>query len=145
MEKRIVVVDIDGTVSRVGERLRYLKQENPNWDEFYAECFNDEPIVEIIDLVKSLNNFYDIVFCTGRRECVRDITLDWLKKHGILATLIMRPDGDKRHDTDVKPEQLKLHGIKFDEIAFVLEDRNSMVKTWRNLGIKCLQVEEGNF
>jgi hypothetical protein len=36
-------------------------------------------------------------------------------------------------------------GIPLDEIAFVLEDRNSMVKKWRELGLTCLQVAEGDF
>ena len=52
--KRIVVVDIDGTISQVGERLKYLKQEPKDWDSFYNDCFEDEPIEEMIDLVYSL-------------------------------------------------------------------------------------------
>lgn len=30
-------------------------------------------------------------------------------------------------------------------VAFILEDRNSMVKKWRELGFKCLQVADGDF
>ena len=50
-----------------------------------------------------------------------------------------------RHDTVTKPELLKNAGIKLDSIAFVLEDRNVMVKKWRELGLICLQVAEGAF
>jgi hypothetical protein len=145
MKKKIVIVDIDGTVSKVGDRLKYLQMDNPDWDSFYDSCFEDDPIVEIVDLVKTLNNFYDVIFCTGRRESVREITVNWLINQGLNGILLMRPNGDKRHDTDVKPEQIVEFGIKFEEIAFVLEDRNSMVAKWRELGVKCLQVEEGNF
>jgi phosphatidate phosphatase PAH1 len=35
--KKIVVVDIDGTVSKVGERLKYLKSKKPNWDNLYKK------------------------------------------------------------------------------------------------------------
>lgn len=150
---KIVLVDIDGTISKVGERLKYLQQKPIDWDSFYNSCFEDEPIDEIIDLVKHLSKKYQIVYCTGRRECVRDITKKWIQKHihgNELALLfddflIMRPNGDKRHDTETKPDQLLKSGWKIDAIAFVLEDRNSMVKKWRDMGLKCLQVAEGNF
>ena len=145
MRKPIVIVDIDGTVSKVGDRLKYLQVENPDWDSFYASCFEDEPIQEIVDLVDNLQGFYDIVFCTGRRESVREITERWLERNGLFGKVLMRPNGDKRHDTEVKPEQIREFGINFEDIAFVLEDRNSMVAKWRSLGVKCLQVEEGNF
>ena len=147
--KKIVIVDIDGTISKVGDRLKYIQQVEPDWDKFYDACFEDEPIHEIIELVKTLARNYKIIFCTGRRESVRGTTRKWLDRHLSIRymdnRLLMRPNGDKRHDTRVKPEQLKKAGIHLDEIAFVLEDRNSMVGKWRSLGLKCLQVAEGDF
>lgn len=143
--KNIVIVDIDGTIAKVGERLKYL-QGKPDYTKFYASCFDDEPITEIVDLVKLLGSKYTIVYCTGRREEVRDQTAHWLFKYHLpIGKLLMRPNGDKRHDVICKPEQLKNAEILLEEIAFVLEDRNSMVKTWRKLGVKCLQVAPGNF
>ena len=59
--------------------------------------------------------------------------------------LLMRKDVDFRHDTIVKPELLEKEGIKLEDIAFVLEDRNSMVVKWREMGLICLQVAEGDF
>jgi hypothetical protein len=64
---------------------------------------------------------------------------------GNYMMILMRPDGDKRHDTEVKPEMLNKFGVDLNEIAFVLEDRNSMVAKWRELGLKCLQVADGDF
>ena len=152
--KNIVIVDIDGTVSKVGDRLRFLQQNPVDWDSFYESCFEDEPIKEICELVKDLNrSCYEIYFCTGRRESVRPITVDWIIKNieplwtaeWVNKRLLMRPDGDKRHDTIVKPEQLKEAEVELNNIAFVLEDRNSMVAEWREMGLRCLQVAEGDF
>lgn len=145
MKKPIVVVDIDGTIAQVGERLKYL-QGKPDYDKFYASCFDDAPIPEIIQLVQLLDIKHQIIYCTGRREQVRQQTEDWLFKHYLpKGKLLMRPNGDKRHDVEVKPEQLQKAGITLDKVAFILEDRNSMVKKWRKLGVKCLQVAPGNF
>lgn len=151
--KNKVIVDIDGTLSKVGDRLKYLHQKPADWDAFYNNCFEDEPIKEICELVENLSYEYDVFFCTGRIESVRSHTVNWLRINveplrrpgWIDKHLIMRPDGDFRHDTEVKPEQLKKAGIDLEDIAFVLEDRNSMVAKWRELGIRCLQVNEGDF
>ena len=148
--KNIVIVDIDGTISKVGDRIKYLKQNPVDWDSFYDSCFEDEPIEEICRLVMSLYRIgYNIVYCTGRRESVRYKTNKWLFDNLLplptTETLLMRPNGDRRHDTEVKPELITNAGIKLDDIAFVLEDRDSMVKKWRKMGLKCLQVAEGDF
>ena len=148
--KKIVIVDIDGTISRLGERLKYLQGKKKDWDSFYSACMEDEPVKEVIALVKLLTIEYTIVFCTGRRESVRDLTIKWLKQYfdntfACSDNLLMRPLGDKRHDTQVKPELLKKAQIELNDIAFVLEDRNSMVEQWRKLGLKCFQVADGDF
>ena len=61
------------------------------------------------------------------------------------SELLMREDDDYRDDSIVKPELLDKAGIKLDDILCVFEDRNRMVKKWRELGLTCVQVNEGNF
>jgi acid phosphatase class B len=149
MSKNIVVVDIDGTIAKVGDRLKYLQQENKDWDAFYEHCDEDEPIKDIIELIELMQiHEYNIVFCTGRRELVRKKTEDWLFKNIWCLRkykLLMRKDGDWRHDTEVKPELLQKAGITPDKVYFILEDRDSMVAKWRELGYRCLQVNNGDF
>lgn len=145
----IIVVDIDGTIAKVGDRLKYLQQEKKDWDAFYEHCDEDEPIDEMCQLVADLFVLgRDIVFCTGRRESVREKTKNWLTQN-VISTyddeLLMRKDGDWRHDTEVKPELLQKAGISPDKVYFILEDRDSMVAKWRELGYRCLQVNDGNF
>ena len=147
MSKHIVVVDIDGTIAKVGDRLKYLQQEKKDWDAFYEHCDEDEPIWDICQLVSDMFVMgRDIVFCTGRRESVRQKTEDWINENvGMEHILLMRKDGDWRHDTEVKPELLQKAGITPDDVYFILEDRDSMVAKWRELGYRCLQVNDGNF
>ena len=145
--RHIVVVDIDGTIAKVGDRLKYLQQEKKDWDSFYEHCDEDEPITDIIDVVQALYwDDYKIVFCTGRRESVRFKTVVWIRKNCISKfDLLMRPDGDFRHDTEVKPELLANAGVSPKEVLCILEDRDSMVAKWRELGYRCLQVDRGDF
>ena len=148
--KDIVICDIDGTVSLVGERLKYLRETPPDWDAFYNDCFDDEPITEMCALVANLRRTgYRIIFCTGRRDTVREKTEKWIQKYisaaFTLPRILMRPANDHRHDVEVKPELLDkyLTVEERERIAFILEDRNSMVDKWRELGYRCLQVDKG--
>lgn len=149
MEMKIVLVDIDGTITKVGDRINHLNENPKDWDSFYNRCGEDLPVIPIVNLVKKLSESNKIVFCTGRRESCRPDTVEWIKNYlGFNEEdykLLMRANGDLRHDTKAKPELLIKEDIKLDDIEFVLEDRNSMVNKWRELGLICLQVAEGDF
>jgi uncharacterized HAD superfamily protein len=142
--KNIVIVDIDGTIADCTHRLHYL--ENNDWDSFYEACDKDKPIQPIIDLVKILTKSYRVIFCTGRRGEVGEKTGAWLQKYfgNTLPSYHyhMRKIGDRRPDTIIKPEMIEKYK---NNIAFILEDRDSMVQKWRELGYTCLQTQEGNF
>lgn len=146
--KKIVIIDIDGTVSHIGEERAALLQDGRpiDLDAFYADAFDDKPVTHVLELVKHLDKKYRLVFCTGRSERARTKTLNWMDKHRVPCKtnkLLMRPDDDERPDHEVKPDLIRRHGLRFNEIAFVLEDRKSMVDKWRELGVPCFQVAEG--
>ena len=148
MNKKIVIVDIDGTISKVGDRLKHLKETPKNWDKFYERCGEDQPEKDIIELIQFLQMKYKIIFLSGRRESTRKTTADWIGAHVQLddsATLYLRKNNDLRHDTEVKPDLLKESGIDICKIAFILEDRDSMVNKWREMGMRVLQVAAGDF
>lgn len=141
-----IVFDIDGTLTLVGDRLNDLK--NKDWDSFYNRCHEDAPNQSICDIYKQSYIFGNkLILLTGRRESCRQKTLDWLYRHGLAAPelLIMRPDNDWRSDTVVKFEQLEKAGVKAKDVDLVFEDRNSMVKAWRDLGVTVCQVADGDF
>lgn len=154
-ERDIVVVDIDGTITDASARAeKYLSPSKKDWDGFYNACSEDKPITPIIRIVQVLSATYDIVYCTGRRESCKDTTQEWLLGHVSLhganenpGVILFRKDGDKRHDTIVKPELLNGYLEKHPDkkVVCILEDRNSMVTKWRELGYTCLQVANGDF
>lgn len=152
---KLVVCDIDGTISKVGDRIKYLEQTSKDWDAFYGACGEDEPNKPIIELLDNFtwNTGCKVVYCTGRRESCRNDTELWLTLNvfswGFTGDLTMRKDGDFRPDTIVKKELLDNYlaenGYTKDDVAFILEDRSSVVKMWRDAGYTCLQVAEGDF
>lgn len=140
--KGTVIVDIDGTLAHMG------KQEDGRRGPFdWDRVDEDDPNFPVIELVKVLyNTGYDVVLVSGRMEAARRKTKTWLAGFGLgNLPLYMRPDDDYRPDTEVKMEIFKAHIDPIGPVAFVLDDRNSVVKMWRELGLTCLQVADGNF
>jgi hypothetical protein len=150
--RKTVIVDIDGTICDISKRVVHLEQKTPkDWKSFKQDYHLDKPIKPIIDLVRNLSVFYDIIFCTGRSEDEREVTMAFIWDYYDADynftghNIIMRKEGDRRHDYIVKPENLKKFGYNTTNVAFILEDRDSVVKEWRKLGFTCLQVAEGKF
>ena len=70
----------------------------------------------------------------------------WLDKHGLEPTaMFMRMTGDRRDDSIVKKEMLDLIRRSGFEPKMVFEDRDRVVKMWRENGVRCLQVANGDF
>jgi len=137
-----IIVDVDGTIAR-------MKTRNPfEWDK----VDQDEPIESIIKIVQMFNEKdYSILFVSGRDAVCAEKTWKWIEKH-VLAyegvehhKLIMRKEGDMRADEIVKKELFEEHIKDRYYIECVFDDRNKVVKAWRQIGLTCLQVAEGNF
>lgn len=150
---KYAIFDIDGTISDASERAaKYLSDDAKDWDAFYGACDLDKPIRPIIELATALQDHYRILFVTGRRSAVFGKTRTWLAANapGLnYAGIVMRKPGDKRHDKLVKPEILEDAmaelGFGKDDVAFIVEDRDSMVEKWRELGYTVLQPARGSF
>ena len=103
----LYIVDIDGTVADISHRLHFIKQETPDWDAFYKAAENDQPIWEVISVVRALfEAAHTVVLSTGRTDDIRMITINWLRKYRVPYTpgIYMRKAGDHREDSVVKSE-----------------------------------------
>ena len=57
----------------------------------------------------------------------------------------MRPSGNYKRD-DITKAMLYRYEIKpYYDIKFVLDDRDQVVKKWREIGLSCFQVRPGDF
>lgn len=148
MKKHIVICDLDGTLSNP-EHRKYLidGSQKKDWDAFYQRCDEDEPHHDVAELLRRLaDSGLTIVYVTGRVEAVRGKTEAWLVRHDMpLGFVLMRPDGDYRQDSILKAEIADKNGLHTDRVLLALDDRDQVVKMWRERGIRCLQVAEGNF
>ena len=137
---RAFICDVDGTIAE-HEGLR------GHFD--YTKVSGDRPVYHIIHIVQALinNGGWMPIFVSGREEYSRSDTFDWISAYvGYMPNkLLMRPDNDYRKDYLVKKE------IFFRDIAphywveFAIDDRRQVADMWREIGLPCLHVAEGNF
>ncbi len=136
MKLKAIIVDIDGTLAHMAGRSPYD----------YSLVDTDTIDKTIRDILDRYCNTHKIIVVSGRKDECYQVTLQWLHdNHVPFDYLHMRKESDNREDSIIKRE-IYDNNIKAEhEVDFVLDDRNRVVKMWREIGLKCLQVAEGDF
>jgi len=131
-----VIFDIDGTLALIGDRDPYDA----------ASCEKDEQNVFVCSLLRYIHKYDSIIITSGRPDTYREQTIRWLDKNCLPYTaLFMRKEGDCRKDCIVKKE-IFMNLIKPNwYVKAVFDDRDQVCRLWRDLGLTCLQVADGNF
>lgn len=136
---QVVLCDIDGTIA--------LRRGRSPYDQ--SKVLEDAFDPRMNFLLSSLLEKFQIIFLSGRQDTkqCREDTEKWLKDNLGLSevTLIMRPEGDFRPDDVVKKELYQKYIKDRYNVVCVFDDRDKVVKMWRNLGLLCCQVYYGNF
>ena len=135
-----IICDIDGTLSLMNGRTPY------DYPKVITDKVNT-PVAKILERYREMR--VEIIYVSGRDEVCRKETETWLRDNNLWFTkyqqLYMRKNLDFRADTIVKKELYENYIKDNYYIEFVLEDRDSVVKLWRELGLLCLQVYYGDF
>lgn len=138
-----IIVDIDGTLAHMNGRSPYD----------YSKVSTDIADPVVVDIVRRYrqtdpieDNPLYVVIVSGREDGCKAETEQWLKDNYIpYDELHMRKADDSRDDRIVKKEIYDEWIKKRYNVKFVLDDRNRVVEMWRSLGLKVLQVGEGDF
>lgn len=139
-----ILVDIDGTLAHMTGRSPYD----------YSRVSEDKADPVVRNLVYMAGRHCRVIIMSGRDDTCRPETVQWLADNFIhYNDLLMRPtdergrnsNGQKLPDWIVKYNLFNEHIRNQYNIEFVLDDRNQVVEMWRALGLKCLQVQPGDF
>lgn len=137
VSEMIILVDIDHTLSNAFWRDDMITKGD-SWDSYHAASFMDQPIKEMVALIKTFRwAGYDVIAITSRPEKWRSLTNQWFLKHQIpIERILMRPDDDYQQAPELKLELAKPF---LKETALLIEDRDDVCATFREAGILVLQ------
>lgn len=131
------IFDIDGTLAHMQNHRGPFEWSKVHLDEV------DDLMVRILNTLRETNK---IIIVSGRDGSCRELTSKWLYNNKIKYDLLfMRPTKDYRKDNEIKEEIYNNHLKDKYNILGVFDDRQQVVDMWRSLGLKCFQVEPGNF
>lgn len=142
-----IIVDIDGTLAHGNGRSMYD----------YTKVDTDLPDEVVVDHVRKVADGPEfdrtyIIIVSGRDNTCRELTEKWLADNQIpydelFMRDINRVDENKLKvaDTIIKQEIYEQYIKPRYNVQYVLDDRNSVVRMWRSLGLKVMQVAEGDF
>lgn len=143
---RAVIFDIDGTLADCEHRRHFVEGEKKNWDAFWRTMHMDQLKLNVATVARHFARLSDLLLVTGRPETYRAVTEAWLTEHQIpFRALFMRVDGDRRHDITVKKEIYQQRIERRYDVHLVVDDRATVVRMWRELGLETWQVAEGAF
>lgn len=143
---RCILVDVDGTLAHMnGKRGAF------DWKSVGV----DDVDWQVRDLVNAYNWTFSndtgglmpshkglsVIILSGRDGSCEPETTKWLLDNGIhYDCIFMRKPGDMRKDTIVKEEIFWEHIAPNYNVDFVIDDRPSVARMWRKLGVKTFQV-----
>lgn len=127
---RCILVDIDGTAAHMnGKRGAF------EWDKVSLDV-PDEAVRMLTQCVLA-----DVIALSGRDGVCEPDTRQWLVDHGFrFHELFMRAPNDMRKDTIVKEEIFWRDVADNYNVLFAIDDRPSVARMWRELGVKVFQV-----
>ena len=136
-----IIVDIDGTVAKMGNRDPYNE----------TRVSEDQPNMPVIEMVWAAAEHYEakVLFFSGRTDGCYGDTQEWVLKNveadSDMFELHMRKAGDSRQDRIVKYEMFNEHARGKYDVMAVFDDRQQCIDLWRELGLQAFQVAPGNF
>ena len=149
-----VIFDLDGTLALIDARR--AKSTNVNgkmdWDTFFDPDniqldLPNQPVIEMAKMLKKQG--HSIIIFSGRSKATKIATMEWLDQFGVqFDVLKMRPTGNGFQfmpDDQLKQKWLDDLFPDKDNILCVFDDRDKVVKMWRDNGLTCMQVAPGDF
>ena len=167
--KKTVIFDLDGTLANIDVRRdKALKPDGKlDWEIFAAPqsiLDLDEPNLPVIKMAQMFKaDGFKIVIFSGRNDRGFVATNHWLTRHDVPHDLlVLRPDKFKANswpvadgnqatpDMRFMPDEILKKAmldtfVDIDDVFLVVDDRDKVVKMWRDLGLNTFQVAPGDF
>ena len=167
--KKTVIFDLDGTLANI--EVRRDKSLKPNgkldWEIFAAPSSimdwdtPNEPVIKMAQMFKA--DGFKIVIFSGRNDRGFVATNHWLTRYDLPHDLlVLRPDKFKANswpiangnqatpDMRFMPDEILKKAmldtfVDINDVFLVVDDRDKVVKMWRDLGLNTFQVAPGDF
>ena len=167
--KNTIIFDLDGTLANIDKRRDISTKPNGklDWEIFAAPSSimdwdtPNEPVIKMAQMFKA--DGFKIVIFSGRNDRGFVATNHWLTRYDVPHDLlVLRPDKFKANswpiangnqatpDMRFMPDEILKKAmldtfVDINDVFLVVDDRDKVVKMWRDLGLNTFQVAPGDF
>ena len=149
--KNTIIFDLDGTLALIDKRRELSTKPNGkiDFDKLHDPSLikHDKPNWPVIKMAQLFaEQGFNIVIFSGRSDTTELVTREWLAKHRIpYHKLVMRDNVRYSKPDEILKKQMLDDHLDIDDVFCVVDDRQKVVDMWRENGLTCFQVAEGNF
>lgn len=146
-----VIFDLDGTLALIDKRRAFSAKDNGkiNWGKFFDpnNIQMDEPNWPVITMAQTLKSQgFNIAIFSGRCIGTKDETIKWLNGFNVpFDSITMRPLRSFKPDDTLKSDWFDDKFPNQDDVLCIFDDRDKVVKMWRDRGLTVMQVAPGSF
>ena len=143
-----LLCDLDGTLCNEDARVHLGKAGD--WQQYFASINGDCAHNDVLRTLHIMSGPVRILIVTSRPEAYRGMTEQWLRDKEVpFDSLLMRPNNDDAESHISKIALIEeFFGSKecvLSSVLFALEDRDKVVQAFREYGIPCWQVRNGQY
>ena len=140
--REAVIYDLDGTLCDTSDIQHLIEGEDRDFPAFHAASADCPPRAHVLDAAHADHQAGRAVLVVTSREFIwRDLSLDWLTRHGVPHDgVYLRVVGDYRKDTVIKAEIWDhLVDDGFAPVA-AWDDKQSVLDVWKERGLTELHL-----
>lgn len=138
--------DLDGTLA-----IKHPGRDIYDGSKAHLDTVS-HPVADVLEILHDLpvhGGGPHRIYCTGRGEWDRAVTEAWLERHfnfdPACGDLLLMRQNKGRADWKEKLDLYNEHIRGKYNVLACFDDRDQVVRLWRELGLTCFQVAEGSF
>ncbi len=141
-----IIFDLDGTLCECEHRVHYMRERPKRREEFHSACIFDGVVAAVkalIDMAETSG--IKVILLSARPIRFKALTEEWLTKNAIYYDQLILSSYPELSDPEYKIKMYRELIEPFYDVIFAIDDRDTVVRMWRDNGVTCLDIANNHF
>ena len=141
-----IIFDLDGTLCECEHRVHYMRERPKRREEFHSACIFDGVVAAVkalIDMAETSG--IEVILLSARPIRFKALTEEWLTKNAIYYDQLILSSYPELSDPEYKIKMYRELIEPFYDVIFAIDDRDTVVRMWRDNGVTCLDIANNHF